>query len=230
MNETLEDPTSEQLNRRPRVRLRIYFTAGIIVFALLSALIATRYSAYRNVQDQFFGQALVPPKEAIDFHLSDQNGQPFELSQLKGKIVLFSFGFTHCPNVCPTTLSEFAKIYRQIPERDRFRVQVLFVTIDPERDHAEQMKEYVPYFDPTFVGLTGTPSQIAQAAKAFGAFYEKAPSPANTPKVDFMNHSAYAYLVDPKGRWRILYGFDQLNESEKIVGDIEHILDEATRK
>jgi protein SCO1/2 len=224
MNETIEDPPGKQLEGRPRVRLRVYVTAGIVLFALLTALIATRYSAYRTVQDKFFGQALVPPKEAFDFHLTDQNGQAFELSQLKGKIALFSFGFTHCPNVCPTTLSELAKIYRQLPEKDRAKVQVLFITIDPERDHVDQMKEYVPYFDGTFIGLTGAPDQIAQAAKAYGVFYEKAPNAGNPADVYFMNHSAYIYLVDPNGKWRILYGFEQLNESDKVADDIKRVL------
>jgi protein SCO1 len=86
------------------------------------------------------------------------------------------------------------------------------------------MKEYVPYFDPTFFGLTGSSDQIAQATKAFGAFYEKQPGSAQSPDVYFMNHSAYIYLIAPDGKWRILYGFDQLNETEKIAGDVGRIL------
>ena len=89
--------------------------------------------------------------------------------------MLFSFGFTHCPNVCPTTLSDLAKVYRALPAKDRTKVQVLFVSVDPHRDKPETMKNYVPYFDDSFIGLTGTEAALAEAAKAYGAYYEISP-------------------------------------------------------
>jgi protein SCO1 len=226
MRKTLSDPHQEPLiePEKARVGWRVYVTLLAILAALLGAFLVTRYSDYRKVQENFFGQTLVPAKEAFDFHLIDQDGKPFQLTQLRGKVVLFSFGFTHCPNVCPTTLADLAKVYHALPAHDRPRVQILFVTIDPDRDRAEQMKEYVPYFDATFLGLTGSPDQVAQTAKAYGAFYEKQAANAQSPDVYFMNHSAYIYLIAPDGKWRILYGFDQLNETEKIAGDIDRVL------
>jgi protein SCO1/2 len=226
MSKTLHDPHAEPLAEpeQRRVGWRVYVTVLAILSVLLCAFLITRYTVYREVQEKFFGQTLVPAKDAYDFHLVDQDGNPFQLSQLRGKVALFSFGFTHCPNVCPTTLADLAKVYRAVPDKNRPQLQILFITIDPDRDSADKMKEYVPYFDSTFKGLTGSADQIAQTAKAYGAFYEKQPTTAEDPNVYFMNHSAYIYLIGPDGKWRILYGFDQLNETEKIAGDIERVI------
>jgi protein SCO1/2 len=166
----------------------------------------------------------VPAKEAFDFHLVDQQGKAFQLSQLHGKTVLFSFGFTHCPNVCPTTLSDLAKVYRALPQEDRSKVQVLFVSVDPRRDRPETMKNYVPYFDNSFIGLTGTETQIAEAAKAYGAYYEIVRDPGQNPDAYSVNHSAFTYLISPDGKWKLLYNFDQLSDSNKMVRDIEQVL------
>src|SRR6201995_4236409 len=119
----------------PAVTRRIFVAAIALGLATLVSFLFTRYFAYRTVQETFYGQALVPAKQAFDFHLVDQDGKPFHLSQLRGKAVLFSFGFTHCPNVCPTTLSDLAKVYQALPAKDREKVQVLFVSIDPHRDN-----------------------------------------------------------------------------------------------
>jgi protein SCO1 len=203
---------------------RLLITAIALGLSLLVSFLFTRYSAYRTVQENFYGQALVPAKEAFDFHLLDQNGNPFRLSHLRGKAVLFSFGFTHCPNVCPTTLSDLAKINRALSERDRQKVQVLFVSVDPRRDKPDVMKKYVPYFDESFIGLTGTEAQIAEAAKAYGAFYEIAQNPGNNQDSYSMNHSAFTYLITPSGKWKLIYNFDQLGDVKDMVRDIEQVL------
>jgi protein SCO1/2 len=167
---------------------------------------------------------LVPAKPAFDFHLVDQNGKPFHLSQLRGKVVLFSFGFTHCPNVCPTTLSDLAKVYQALPGKDREKVQVLFVSIDPQRDKPETMKNYIPYFNDSFIGLTGTEAQVAEAAKAYGAYYEIVHDSSANPDLYTVNHSALTYLISPDGKWKLLYNFDQLTDSKKMVQDLEQVL------
>jgi protein SCO1 len=211
-------------NSAPAGTRRMLLAAFALVLALLVSFLFARYSAYRTVQAKFYGQPLVPAKEAFDFHLIDQNGKPFQLSQLRGKAVLFSFGFTHCPNVCPTTLSDLAKIYRALPERDRARVQVLFVSVDPRRDQPETMKNYVPYFDDSFIGLTGTEDQIAEAAKAYGAYYEIVHDPGQNPDSYSVNHSAFTYLISPDRKWKLLYNFDQLSDTNKVIRDIEQVL------
>ncbi|MBV8640668.1 MAG: SCO family protein [Verrucomicrobia bacterium] len=206
---------------------RMLLAAFAIVLALLVSFLFARYSAYRTVQAKFYGQPLVPAKEAFDFRLVDQNGKAFQLSQLRGKVVLFAFGFTHCPNVCPTTLSDLAKVYRALPARDRARVQVLFVSVDPRRDKPETMKNYVPYFDDSFIGLTGTEDQIAQAAKPYGAYYEIVHNAGESPDGYSVNHSAFTYLISPDVKWKLLYNFDQLGDATKVVRDIEQVLNGA---
>ena len=226
MSETISEPEKNLIPIGPSraVTRRMFVAAIALGLALLVSFLFTRYSAYRNVQENFYGQALVPARQAFDFRLVDQDGKAFHLSQMRGKAVLFSFGFTHCPNVCPTTLSDLAKVYQTLPAKDREKVQVLFVSIDPQRDKPETMKNYVPYFNDSFIGLTGTEAQLAEAAKAYGAYYEIVHDQGANPEVYTVNHSALTYLITPDGKWKLLYNFDQLSDSKKMVQDIEQVL------
>jgi len=226
MSETVSEPEKNlvPIGSPPAVTRRMFVEAIALGLAMLVSFLFTRYFTYRTVQENFYGQALVPAKQGFDFHLVDQDGKPFQLSQMRGKAVLFSFGFTHCPNVCPTTLSDLATVYQALPAKDRGRVRVLFVTIDPHRDKPETLKNYIPYFNESFIGLTGTDAQVAEAAKAYGAYYEIVRDSAADPEVYTMNHSALTYLISPDGNWRLLYNFDQLRDSKKMVEDIEQVL------
>ena len=203
---------------------RIVFAACAITLTVLVAFFLSRYGAYWKVHEQFYGQILEPAQEGYDFRLIDQNGKPFQLSQLRGKVVLFSFGYTHCPDVCPTTLTDFGKIYRALSENDRERVQVLFISVDSRRDQPETLKNYIPYFDTSFLGLTGDANHINEATKAYGASYEFVHHPGEDPDAYFVDHSAYAYLIDPDGRWKAIYDFDQLRGTEKVAADIRRVL------
>src|SRR3984885_5123909 len=226
MSETVSEPEKNVVPKGspPAVTRRIFVAAAALVLALRVSLLFTRYSAYRTVQENFYGQALVPAKQAFDFHLVDQDGKSFQLSQMRGKTVLFSFGFTHCPNVCPTTLSDLAKVYQALPAEDREKVQVLFVSVDPQRDKPETMKSYVPYFNDSFIGLTGTEAELAEAAKAYGAYYEIIHDAGTNPDLYTVNHSALIYLISPDGKWKLLYNFDQVRDSKKMVQDLKQVL------
>jgi protein SCO1/2 len=226
MSETVSEPEKNVApsGSPPAVTRRMFVAAIALVLATLVSFLCTRYFAYRTVQASYYGQALVPARQGFNFHLVDQDGKPFQLSQLRGKAVLFSFGFTHCPNVCPTTLSDLAKVYQALPGKDREKVQVLFVSIDPHRDTPETMKSYIPYFNASFVGLTGTTAQVAEAAKAYGAYYEIVHDSGTNPDLYTVNHSALTYLISPDGNWKLLYNFDQLSDSKRIVQDIEQVL------
>jgi protein SCO1/2 len=226
MSETVSEPEKNvvPMGSPPAVTRRMLVAAIALGLAMLVSFLCTRYFAYRTVQKSFYGQALVPAKQAFDFHLVDQDGKPFQLSQMRGRAVLFSFGFTHCPNVCPTTLSDLAKVFQALPAKDRAKVQVLFVSIDPHRDKPETMKNYIPYFNDSFIGLTGTDAQVAEAAKAYGAYYEIVHDSAANPDLYTVNHSALTYLISPDGKWKLLYNFDQLNNATKMVQDIEQVL------
>jgi len=131
--------------------------------------------------------------------LTDHNGQRRTLGDFKGKVVALFFGFTHCPDVCPTTLVEMANVMKELGG-DSGRLQVLFVSIDPERDTAEVLKRYVPAFHPSFLGLTGNAEEIARATKEFKIYYQKQKLPSGGYTMD---HSAGTYILDGEGRLRL---------------------------
>ncbi len=160
-----------------------------------------------------------------DFTLMDQDGRSFSLGSLRGQFVLMTFGFTHCPNICPTTLGNLAAIYRDLTPPEQARLQVLFISIDPGRDTARILKDYVPFFDEHFIGLTGSAEQIAQVAKSYGVSYEIVPQQTSIAANSYtVNHSTYTYLVDPTGRWIALYNYEQLNSRQRMVDDLRHFL------
>ncbi len=131
------------------------------------------------------------------FHLIDHNGEPFSDQDLKGKAFLVFFGFTHCPDVCPTTLFEISEVMRKLgPEADR--TAALFISVDPERDTPEAMKDYLSSFDPHLRGLTGDAASLAAVAKAYRVYYKKVPLEGGDYTMD---HTAIVYLMDKDGRF-----------------------------
>ena len=131
------------------------------------------------------------------FRLVDQNGHAFSDQDLKGKAFLVFFGFTHCPDVCPTTLFEISEIMRNLgPEADR--TAALFISVDPERDTPEAMKDYLASFDPHLRGLTGDAAALAAVAKAYRVYYKKVPLEGGDYTMD---HTAIVYLMDKNGRF-----------------------------
>ena len=153
------------------------------------------------------------------FNLTDHNGQKRTLDDFKGKVVVLFFGFTHCPDVCPTTLTKLSEVMRLLKE-DGKRVQVLFVTADPERDNAKVLKDYVTSFHADFLGLytdlVSTNKMIAQ----FKAFSEKTGN--KTPDTYMMNHSTFTYVYDSAGRIRLMINSDM--EASQIVEDLHTLL------
>ena len=141
-----------------------------------------------------------------DFKLTDHNGTPRTLQDFRGKVVVLFFGYTQCPDVCPTTMSELAAVMQKLgPEAER--VQVLFVTVDPERDTASLLSQYVPAFNPTFLGLRGDAQATAEVAKEFKILYQK--QPGTTPGSYTMDHSAGTFIFDPQGRLRVYVSYGQ---------------------
>jgi protein SCO1/2 len=156
-----------------------------------------------------------------DFSLHDHNGVLRTLADFKGKAVLVFFGFTHCPDVCPTTLVEMANVMKELgPDADK--VQVLFVTVDPERDTTELLKQYVPAFDSRFIGLRGDLAETEKTAKEFKVFYQKVPG--KTPGSYTVDHTAGSYVFDTQGRIRLFVRHGQ--GTEPIVHDLKILLAE----
>ena len=137
---------------------------------------------------------------AKDFALTDHTGKPRTLADFKGKVVVMFFGYTQCPDVCPTTMAEMSAVMQELgPQANQ--VQVLFATIDPERDTQQLLAEYVPAFDKRFIGLYGTPEQVAKVAKEFKVYYAKVPG--KTPGSYTMDHTAASYVFDKNGKIRL---------------------------
>lgn len=156
---------------------------------------------------------------AKDFSLTDHNGKPRTLADFKGKAVVVFFGYTQCPDVCPTTLSEMASVMQQLgPLADK--VQVLFITVDPERDTPELLASYVPAFDPRFLGLVGDKAAISKVTQEFRVFYQKVPG--KEPGSYTMDHTAGSYVFDPQGRIRLFIRHGQ--GAEPIVHDLKQLL------
>jgi protein SCO1/2 len=169
---------------------------------------------------QFAGQEPDQPSPAMDFALTAADGAEFRLSQQRGKIVLLSFGYTFCPDVCPTTLVELSQVRARLGAAAR-RVQVAFITLDPERDTAERLRLYTTAFDPSFIGLTGSAAQLAEVRRAYGVIAEKQVV-SGTAAAYLIAHSAYTYVIDPEGRLRLLFPFGL--SIEEMTNDILQLL------
>ena len=156
---------------------------------------------------------------AKDFQLTDHNGQVRSMKDFKGKVVVLFFGFTQCPDVCPTTMTELAQV-KQMLGKDGDKLQGLFVTVDPERDTPELLKAYMANFDPTFLALRGTPEQIASTAKDFKVFYKKVEG--KTPTSYTMDHSAASYVYDTQGRLRLYTRYG--SGAPALAADIQLLL------
>lgn len=134
------------------------------------------------------------------FHLTDQNGKPFTETNLKGKWHLVFFGYTHCPDICPTTLNDLSLAIGNLGPQKRSAVDIVFITVDPERDTADALKSYVQSFDAPIIALTGTAAEVKQAAADYHVYYAKHPSDDGKGGYD-MDHSAIVYVMDPQGRF-----------------------------
>ena len=144
-----------------------------------------------------------------DFELTDQNGKTARLSDLRGKAVLLFFGYTHCPDVCPLSLSEFKQIKSTLTSQSpsvAAKVAYVMISVDGERDTPDVMNSYVKAFDPAFIGLTGQPDLVANIGLDYGVKFEKQ-RPTGTQASYLVAHTSYIYLIDTTGNWRVAYPF-----------------------
>jgi len=172
---------------------------------------------------QFTALDITGADYARDFALADHNGQARRLNDFQGKIVMMFFGYTQCPDVCPTSMAEMAEIKRLLG-KDSDRIQCLFVTIDPERDKPEMLKEYMAAFDPTFLALVPAPQQLAALAKDYKVYYKKVDGP--TPTSYTMDHTAGSYVYDTAGKLRLFTRYG--TKPELTATDIRQLLAQAS--
>lgn len=175
--------------------------------------------AFMNAQPVYNGVVIDPPAPAADFTLSDQNGQPYTLGSRGGKAVLIFFGYTNCPDVCPITLSEYKRIKALLGDQAD-EVEFVYITVDPERDTVERIKEYIGNFDPEFIGLTGELAELEAVWAAYGVYQLK--KDTGSAAGYLVDHSTRMYLIDGGGNWRVNFPYGM--EAEKIAHDIRQVL------
>ena len=167
----------------------------------------------------FSGIDITGADYANAFDLPDHNGQRRTLADFKGKVVVVFFGFTQCPDVCPTSMVELAAVKQQLGA-DGDKLQGIFITVDPERDTPELLKAYMTNFDPSFLALVPTLAQLPDLAKAFKVYYKKVDG--QTPTSYTMDHSAGSYVYDAGGRLRLYHRYG--SPTEGLVSDVKQLL------
>ncbi len=192
--------------------LSIAIVAGIALMLSGCRLLQPAYT--------FHGSVIETPIPAAPIRLNDQRGQPFQLGDVNGQAVLIFFGYTHCPDVCPTTLGLLRRARTQLGNMAD-RTRVIFITVDPQRDTVESLNHYLSGFDPSFIGLSGDMGALETVWQSYGVFREKAEGTAAAYAV---NHSTRLYLVDPQGRLRVTYSMDI--SADDLVTDVQHVLQE----
>jgi protein SCO1/2 len=167
----------------------------------------------------YHGTHLAPPMPAGDFTLQSADG-PVSRADLEGKVAPIFFGYTSCPDVCPTTLLRLSRAVEQLPERDQERVQVVFVSVDPERDTPERTTAYARAVNPSFLGITGTPQEIADVAAQYGIYYAKAEGSDATGYL--VDHSATITVLNEKGQVVLMWSPDV--SAEEMAEDLAGLL------
>ena len=195
-------------HRRP-----VWVVVGLLVFGLFLTA-CTQY--------EFRGAVIEPPDQAFAFTLTDQNGQPYSLAQQRDKVVLLFFGYTNCPDICPATLSDMQLVLNRLGNQAD-AVQVVFVTVDPERDTVEKLQRFTARFDARIVGLTGDPAALAEVYQAYGAGATRRELPNSALKYA-MDHTAATTVIDKTGQRRLIFGFG--SDVDDMTSDIQALINE----
>ena len=196
----------------------------LIAASALSISAAAVLTACSPDGPAFRGVNITGADYARDFSLTDHNGQLRSLKDLRGKVVVVFFGFTQCPDVCPTSMQELAEVKAALGA-DGERLQGIFISVDPERDTLELLKAYMENFDPSFLALRPTPEQLPALAKDFKIYYKKVDG--TTPTSYTLDHSAGSYLYDPQGRLRVYHRYG--SGTEALTEDVRLLLGEAAQ-
>ncbi|PND37800.1 SCO family protein [Paucibacter aquatile] len=208
-------PSPKGLSRRS-------LAATGLAFALLGSLAACDQLGLGGASKLAFkGVDLTGAEYARSLNLPDQDGRSRSLADFKGKVVVVFFGYTQCPDVCPTTMAELAEVKRSLGAEGE-RVQGVFVSVDPERDTPALLKAYMASFDPSFVALRGSEEQTKAAAKEFKVYYAKVPG--KTPESYTLDHTAASFIFDPEGRVRVFSRYG--SGAQALADDIKLLLAE----
>lgn len=196
----------------PSRRLTLAALLTVAGMAVLSAGCTPSAPAFNGVD-------ITGASYARDFALTDAAGKRRTLAEFRGKLVVVFFGFAQCPDICPTTLADLAQVKKRLGS-DGERIQVVFITVDPERDSPQVLASYVPAFDPSFIGLTGSSEEIAAAAREFKVFFQKVAGKTETSYT--IDHTTGAYVFDREGRVRLFIRHG--TGAEAIAADLQRLL------
>lgn len=202
------------MKRRSLLRILI---GMLFVIVLLWGIILYVY-LNSNSKADYYG--IVYKREAPEFTLTDQDGDQVSLSDFEDKVVLIFFGYTNCPDICPMTMSVMNNVVDQLGDQAD-HVQVVFVTVDPERDTQQKLKSYIPYYNKSFVGLTGTPEEIDKVADDYNVYYSKEEVESSSEYL--MGHNSSVLLITPDGEIFLRYPQNRMDPAS-IAGDIKRIL------
>ena len=183
---------------------RVVLFSVVLCFVMVGPSQAQLRSLFNLFASEYHGSVIRGSNFWQALIAVDESGQEFRFEDFKGKISLVFFGFTLCPDVCPTTLAQLSRLKTELTEEESEQVQVYFITVDPERDTPLRLKEYLNYFDPSFKGLIANTEQLAVIAKSFNIFYNKVPLEMNHYT---MEHSSYIFVLDKKADSVLLFRY-----------------------
>lgn len=192
-------------------------TINIFLLCSLVLVLLTSCTTY-----EYKGAVIEPPDQAVDFSLTDQNGNTFRLADQRGKVVVLFFGYTNCPDICPATMSDMQVVLNRLGNQ-RDQLKVVLVTVDPERDTSERLQRFVGMFDNDIVGLTGDPATLATVYKAYGAGATRRDLPDSALGYA-MDHTATSTVIDKEGQRRLLFGFG--TPVDDIFSDLSTLINE----
>lgn len=203
-----------------KIRLKTIAIGSLLTLAVFG-LAACKPSPTTAPAAQFNSSDITGINYAQGFNLPDSAGQLRSLADFKGKVVVVFFGYTHCPDVCPITMAELKEAKRLLG-KDGDAVQGIFITLDPARDTAQVLAQYVPAFDPSFVALVGSEAQTEQTAKDFRVYYKA--NPSDTASQYTVDHTAASFVFDKQGRPRLYVRYNQ--GADKLAADLKTLLAE----
>jgi len=201
---------------------RRYQLLGVLALLVLIAGGVIYWATNRTEAYEFNGGEISPAATAPDLALTDQHGDPYSLAQEEGKVALIYFGYTTCPDLCPTTLNDFAIVKEDLGD-EADEVEFIMVTFDPERDTQARMREYLNFFDPDFIGLRGDDAQTEQFLKDYGVTIKRVEYP-NSSTGYLIDHTALIYVIDKEGKLRLTYPYG--TDPAMITEDVQHLISE----
>ncbi len=219
-----EQVRSEEPDHGPTPGKQTSRTGALIGGAVLALVVvaAAVFLVFRGREAPYTysGGFYAQPAAAAPLNLTDMNGEAFTLDQLKGNVVVVYFGYTTCPDICPTTLIDYQAVKEELGA-DADRVKFVLVTIDPERDTEAKLKEYLAFFDPEFIGLRGDEAQTEQVKQDYGVLVHRVEYPDSATKY-LLDHSTQTYVIDPQGRLALTFPYGM--DPTLMAQDIRHLL------